>query len=241
MHSPGCGYKFIKYLLFAFNFIFWLAGAAVLGLSIWILANGEITQGLDLDIFGTRIVVIILAAAGGLMLVVGFFGCCGAINESKCLLGLYFASLFVIFGLEVGVAVWAFVEFNSLQGIIDEALRKTTDDSAIDFNESYQKFQQEFECCGTTSICEGFSSNVYQNCSCETSGVGACGVATDLGSCPNSTTPIYTTSCNDAVYNWIYDNLVLLAGIALGIGLTEILGMMVACCLYCRISEDDAF
>lgn len=32
--------------------------------------------------------VYILIAAGGLVMLVGFFGCCGAVRESQCLLGL---------------------------------------------------------------------------------------------------------------------------------------------------------
>lgn len=36
--------------------------------------------------------VYILIAAGALMMVVGFLGCCGAIKESPCMLGLVSAS-----------------------------------------------------------------------------------------------------------------------------------------------------
>lgn len=32
--------------------------------------------------------VYILIGAGGIMMLVGFFGCCGAVRESQCLLGL---------------------------------------------------------------------------------------------------------------------------------------------------------
>jgi len=35
MVNLGCGMKCLKYLLFAFNFIFWVAGIAVLALGIW--------------------------------------------------------------------------------------------------------------------------------------------------------------------------------------------------------------
>ena len=40
-------------------------------------------------VFGLRVLgVYILIAAGALMMVVGFLGCCGAIKESPCMLGL---------------------------------------------------------------------------------------------------------------------------------------------------------
>lgn len=53
--------------------------------------------------------VYILIGAGGLMMLVGFFGCCGAVRESQCLLGSFFACLLVIFGAEIAAGVFGFL------------------------------------------------------------------------------------------------------------------------------------
>lgn len=43
------------------------------------------------------------------MMAVGFFGCCGAMRESQCVLGSFFTCLLVIFAAEVTTGVFAFI------------------------------------------------------------------------------------------------------------------------------------
>merc|ERR1711962_1779557 len=81
--------KCIKYLVFVFNFLFWLAGTRVLAVGLWLRFDSR-TAGLfegddSPSVFFTG--VYILIAAGALMMVVGFLGCCGAIKESPWMLG----------------------------------------------------------------------------------------------------------------------------------------------------------
>uniref|UniRef100_A0A672TBT8 CD81 protein-like n=1 Tax=Sinocyclocheilus grahami TaxID=75366 RepID=A0A672TBT8_SINGR len=83
------GMKCVKYLLFVFNFIFWLMGSLVLAVGLWLRLDPNTVSllgegGPDTFFIG----VYILIAAGGLVMLVGFFGCCGAVRESQCLLGL---------------------------------------------------------------------------------------------------------------------------------------------------------
>uniref|UniRef100_A0A8D2BEG1 CD81 molecule n=1 Tax=Sus scrofa TaxID=9823 RepID=A0A8D2BEG1_PIG len=52
--------------------------------------------------------VYILIGAGALMMVVGFLGCCGAVQESQCMLGLFFGFLLVIFAIEIAAAIWGY-------------------------------------------------------------------------------------------------------------------------------------
>ncbi|TSP79441.1 Tetraspanin-2 [Bagarius yarrelli] len=58
--------------------------------------------------------VYILITAGGLMMLVGFFGCCGAVRESQCLLGSFFACLLIIFAAEVAAGVFGFLNKDTL-------------------------------------------------------------------------------------------------------------------------------
>jgi len=234
-----CVYKIAKYLLFAFNFCFWLAGAAILGVAIWILVDDDIddvVEVADISIYTGSYVLIV---AGAVMLIVGFAGCCGAIKESTCLLGLYFTCLFAIFALEVGAAIWAFLEFNSLQEGIDTALNETAKEKYINDDETYQNFQQNFQCCGTVSITSGFNKaeGCYVNCNCTSSDTEICDSVKASDGCGASTGKIYMTPCNEALYDFVDDNMLLLAGVALGIGLAEVLGMIIAMCLCCKIKD----
>nr|XP_020468947.1 CD9 antigen-like isoform X3 [Monopterus albus] len=80
----------VKYALFIFNFICWLAGSGVLAVGLWLRFDSRTSGLMDVQdspsVFVTG--VYILIAAGALMMIVGFLGCCGAIKESPCMLGL---------------------------------------------------------------------------------------------------------------------------------------------------------
>jgi len=230
-----CVYKLAKYLLFAFNFCFWLAGAAILGVAIWILVDDDISDVIEVaDGINIYTGSYVLIAAGVIMLIVGFAGCCGAMKESTCLLGLYFTCLFAIFALEVGIAIWGFVEYDSLDQAISDSLNGTNV-----YDQTFQNFQKNFKCCGLTTVCDGFNTtHPYLGCDC-TGKDDNCKVFKDDGTCPGSGTgvSIYNTPCDDALYDFVEDNMLLLAGIALGIGLAEVLGMIISMCLCCKIKD----
>ena len=68
-----------------------LSGVAVLGVGIWILVDPDLQDYIDVihvtDEEYFKYAAYILIAFGAFVLVVGFCGCCGAIRNSKCMLG----------------------------------------------------------------------------------------------------------------------------------------------------------
>ncbi|XP_032895016.1 CD81 antigen [Amblyraja radiata] len=114
MGVEGC-MKCIKYLLFVFNFLFWLAGGVVLGVALWLRHDPQTTQVLDTQLEDKPapntffIGVYILIGVGAVMMIVGFLGCYGAIQESQCMLGTFFICLVVLFACEVAAGIWGFV------------------------------------------------------------------------------------------------------------------------------------
>ncbi|XP_066456122.1 tetraspanin-2 [Eleutherodactylus coqui] len=102
----------VKYLLLVFNLIFLLAGSAIIGVGLWLLLAGnikELSEG-DEDVYRFFFIgLYVLIGAGALMMLIGFFGCCGAARESQCLLGTFFICLLVIFAAEVTAGVFAFL------------------------------------------------------------------------------------------------------------------------------------
>ncbi|KAF4096977.1 CD9 antigen isoform X2 [Onychostoma macrolepis] len=152
------GMKCVKYLLFVFNFIFWLMGSLVLAVGLWLRLDPNTVSllgegGPDTFFIG----VYILIAAGGLVMLVGFFGCCGAVRESQCLLGLFFACLLVIFGAEVAAGVFGFLN----KAEIIEEIKKFYDESAGNNgnNATVQSYHGILNCCGSASLCPDAVSN----------------------------------------------------------------------------------
>lgn len=143
------GMKCVKYLLFVFNFIFWLMGSFVLAVGLWLRFDPETVTLLNGDRAPDTffIGVYILIGAGSLVMLVGFFGCCGAVRESQCLLGSFFACLLIIFGAEVAAGVFGFLNKDKIIEDVQSYYKAT-------YNESnngtlISSYQNILNCCGT--------------------------------------------------------------------------------------------
>uniref|UniRef100_A0A4W3HBH1 Tetraspanin n=1 Tax=Callorhinchus milii TaxID=7868 RepID=A0A4W3HBH1_CALMI len=77
------GMKCIKYLIFIFNFLFWVSGIAliVVGILVQTQMNGTFLIS-DSSASGAPIVIIVV---GVVINFVAFFGCCGAWKENYCM------------------------------------------------------------------------------------------------------------------------------------------------------------
>ncbi|XP_072291044.1 CD81 antigen-like [Eucyclogobius newberryi] len=152
----------IKYMLFFLNFIFWLAGGVILGVALWLRHDSQTSNLLILQFENQQapgtfyISVYILIAVGAIMMLVGFLGCYGAIQESQCLLGTFFFFLVILFACEVAAAIWGFMNRDTISkeliNFYDSAYIKAVDvpgtlskDSAIKVLEVFHK---TLNCCG---------------------------------------------------------------------------------------------
>ncbi|XP_039206659.1 CD81 antigen isoform X2 [Crotalus tigris] len=139
MGVEGCT-KCIKYLLFVFNFVFWLAGGIILGVGLWIRHDSQTSVILQSSLEDQSapntfyIGIYILIAVGAVMMFVGFLGCYGAIQESQCLLGTI---------------------AKDLKQFYDQALVESKDkdeNKAKKANAVVKTFQETLNCCGRDSL-----------------------------------------------------------------------------------------
>ncbi|XP_062318610.1 CD81 antigen-like [Osmerus eperlanus] len=161
MALAGCT-KCIKYMLFFFNFVFWLAGGVILGVALWLRHDNQTSSLLLLQFEGNQapgtfyISVYILIAVGAVMMFVGFLGCYGAIQESQCLLGTFFFCLVILFACEVAAGIWGFMNRETISKELitfyDSAYIK-----AVEMSDSPSKkaahhvlevFHETLHCCG---------------------------------------------------------------------------------------------
>uniref|UniRef100_A0A8C7FJU3 CD9 antigen-like n=1 Tax=Oncorhynchus kisutch TaxID=8019 RepID=A0A8C7FJU3_ONCKI len=153
------GMKCVKYLLFIFNFIFWLMGSLVLAVGLWLRFDPETVALLNGDgapdtfFYGVYILII----AGSLVMLVGFFGCCGAIRESQCLLGSFFACLLIIFGAEVAAGVFGFLNKDKIIEDVQNYYIKSYNDNKN--NTMIQNSYHRVDC--EVGIKEFFNSKLY--------------------------------------------------------------------------------
>ncbi|XP_026167833.1 CD9 molecule a isoform X2 [Mastacembelus armatus] len=217
------GIKCVKYLMFVFNFLFWLAGTAVFAIGVWLRLDSK-TKGLfegpdSPYVFYTG--VYILIGAGALMMVVGFLGCCGAIKESPCMLGLFFFFLLIIFAVEVAAGIWGFSNqskvlsditsfymetYNNYKSTEDENLKKTL-----------QLIQTGLNCCGPTGTVVDAAKDT----------------------CPRGDLleELITKSCPDAIDEVFESKLHIIGGVGITIGVVMVFGMIFSMLLCCAIRK----
>ncbi|XP_075693731.1 CD81 antigen [Rhinoderma darwinii] len=159
MGVEGCT-KCIKYMLFVFNFIFWLAGGVILGVALW-LRHEPTTSNLLIQQIGDKQVpatfyigIYIIIAVGAVMMFVGFLGCYGAIQESQCLLGTFFACLVILFACEVAAGIWGFVNreqvSKEIKQFYDEAYeqaRSVKKEESEKAKSVIKVFHESLQCC----------------------------------------------------------------------------------------------
>ncbi|XP_012674289.1 CD9 molecule a isoform X2 [Clupea harengus] len=217
------GYRCLKYLMFFFNVLFWLAGSAVFAVGLWLRFDSK-TKGLfegegSPSVFFTG--VYILIAAGALMMVVGFLGCCGAIQESPCMLGLFFFFLLVIFAMEVAAGIWGFSNQSKVVDDITQFYRQTIQNYKEHRQEALKKtlilIQHGLNCCGPS----GGSFEL------------------DTETCPKrqGLDEFITKSCPDAIDEVFNSKLHIIGGVGIGIGVVMVFGMLFSMMLCCAIRK----
>ncbi|CAJ1050264.1 tetraspanin-2a [Xyrichtys novacula] len=210
------GMKCVKYLLFVFNFIFWLSGLLVLAVGLWLRFDPKTVELLMGDGAPDTffIAVYILLGAGGLMMIVGFFGCFGAVRESQCLLASFFACLLIIFGAEIAAGVFGFI---NKEQIVEEVQKfysnSISDASNANATAIALMYHKTLNCCGG-SVSE-----------------------TTSALCADSP-PEETQDCITAITEFFNERLHIIGYIGIGIAGVMILGMVFSMVLCCAIRNN---
>ncbi|XP_053505761.1 CD9 molecule b isoform X1 [Ictalurus furcatus] len=221
MAALTSGEQAIKYLIFVFNFFIWLAGTGVLAVGLWLRFDKQ-TAGLfqATDAPSTFLVgVYILIVAGALMMVVGFLGCCGALRESQCMLGLFFIFLLIIFAAEVAAGIWGLSNKDKIVQEVKQFYEQTyttyqlTKQPAL--KETLTVIQLGLQCCGPTgTVFDGAADT-----------------------CPKKEglAQLITTSCPAAIDDLFNSKMHIIGGVGIGIGVIMIFGMLFSMLLCCAV------
>jgi len=160
----------IKYMLFATNFLVFIMGCVVLGIGIFAIVNGAalmdlvdeantaLDKDLTLNVFTSAAIILIVVSV--FVVIVTFFGCCGAIKESKCMLGTYFTIILVMFViLIVGSVIGYQASFDKISDELDDTMTKFLDKSQTEgenvdkgklaITKAWNSVQEDYTCCGS--------------------------------------------------------------------------------------------
>ncbi|XP_048051325.1 tetraspanin 34 [Megalobrama amblycephala] len=242
-----CCKGFLKIMMFVFNGVIFLAGAAILAVGIWVTVDRVSLLGfLDhIDDAPPELAQLanlgyVLIGVGAFLTLMGFLGCCGAVKESKCMLLSFFVIVLIIFLIEVAAAVVLIVFEPLVQKFLDDIGEKVgksieknygADES---FTSVWNTTMKELKCCGYNNYTD-FTGSPFVNSTslypdtCCTSSSGRCGQV--------SAQQASITGCFRSLVKLIENNAVLLAGVALGIAALEIAAMVVSMILYKNVGK----
>ncbi|XP_061768184.1 LOW QUALITY PROTEIN: tetraspanin-11 [Nerophis ophidion] len=240
----------LKYLLFVFNSLFWVGGAAVFGVGVWTLV--EKSEFLSLLASSTLAVsAYILILSGGLVVVTGFLGCCAVVREQRSCLSTYFFCLLLIFLIELVAGVLAYVYYQRLSEELKQHLKQhlkqtMTDNYAQPGKEAItlavDKLQQDFKCCGSDNY-QDWTTSVYITSkharrmvpdSCCKSMTPDCGIR-------DHPSNIYNTEggCITKLEQFLADHLLVIGAVGIGVACLQLAGaVLTACFIYLLYKEE---
>uniref|UniRef100_A0A4W3IMW6 Tetraspanin n=1 Tax=Callorhinchus milii TaxID=7868 RepID=A0A4W3IMW6_CALMI len=246
VRSQGDDFTFVnplvKYLLFFFNMLFWTISMVMIAIGVYarLMKHAEAAMAcLAVD------PAILLIVVGSLMFLITFCGCVGSLRENICLLQT---------GLTLPLTLPFARARAKVSEIINNAIIHYRDD--LDLQNLIDYGQKQFGCCGGTSY-QDWTRNMYFNCTMENPSRERCSVP--YSCCLHSKEEkvintmcgqgmqsldylsaekfIYTNGCIDKLVNWIHSNLFLLGGVALGLAIPQLVGILLSQILINQIKD----
>ncbi|KAM4796020.1 CD63 antigen [Rhinophrynus dorsalis] len=222
------GMKCVKYLMFLFNFLFWVCGIALIALGIYLqiqLNNTLIMKNASSS--GAPIVII---AVGVVIFFISFFGCCGAAKENYCMVTTFAILVVLIFLVEIAAAIAGYIFKDKVRDAFETSFKDGMSkyNETKDITDSIDTLQRDFKCCGANNSQDWSKIGPFKG---TTIVPDSCCVNITKGCGRTLSTPINEVGCVEGINNWIKANVAIVAGVALGIAFFEILGIIFACCL----------
>lgn len=264
----GCGASCLKVLMFIFNGLFFVFGAALLGIGIWLRVDpnisekfNEIAVGTDDMFMAATIVVIVI---GAMIFLIGFFGCCGACTENSCMLCTFIVFISIIFVLEIVAAILAGVFHKELgTSLRDEMAQQaiqhvepintngTNDATSL----AWHRMQEDLKCCGGNDYSDYKNSSHFntpanrlpKTCCLLTNDDAENPMVKDWPACQNEYTTdnpgveLFADGCYTSLVDWLESKAMILVGVAIGVAVLQIMGLIFACCLRREIAKTKEY
>jgi len=214
----------IKYLMFFFNFLFWLSGLVLIVIGAIIRDKyGDYFSYADNKFANAAVFIIIV---GVVVFIIGFLGCCGAVKENYCMVTTFAVLLAIIFILEIVAGALGFTYKKKVDSVAKAALDKAvTQYGTVEGEKKLLDWAQDaFKCCGSAG------ANDYV----KSTNATLCAVGKGVASCHKGgkcTGQLYSDGCRKGFIDFIKGKLVVIGAVAVGIAFIQLLGIIFACFL----------
>ncbi|KAJ8265555.1 hypothetical protein COCON_G00146540 [Conger conger] len=224
------GLKCVKFLLFFFNFLFWLCGITLIVVGVLVqvaLHNTAVMKNAS-----SSVAPLVVIGVGVVIFFVSFFGCCGAWKESYCMVTTFAILVSIIIIIEIAAAIGGYIFWGKLSGIVNDELKDMISkykNGTRDFRKSIDNLQKCLNCCGMNSTADWKylrkdKTSVPDSC-CKniTQGCGNGNMHNDV--------VVYQKGCRIALEAFLRKNVLWVVIAALVIAFLQIMGVVFACLL----------
>jgi len=233
----NCCDSMLNKLVAIFNFFLFLIGAILIGVGTYIhVQMSDYLNYFDDSYINASVLFIIL---GAIVLILGFFGCCGACTENSCMMFTFATLLALVVIAEVGAAIAVYVFRGEVNTIVTDKMNEglanyEQGDKYKGVTDTWNAVQSDFKCCGVSNYTNWKDTpygkevtGVPMTC-CKTAsegcGNGMFGSEADLSK-------INQDGCVQLLEEFIVDKVAVIGGIGIGIALLQIVGVLVSCML----------
>jgi len=231
----GCGCLTVKYLVFLFNLLFLLSGLVLIAVGgLAQVFFKEYVQFFNNELSTPAMAIIVL---GCVILVISFFGCCGAKKENICMLRTFAGLMGVILILELAGGIAVAIMKSQVQDLLEENMQKSMNEYGLK-NDSivtltWDEMQKDYGCCGTKNSTDWEDTWFYTNHT-DAFPASCCAHPNDEGFCKDL---VYENGCFGALRDAGKAHMVIIAGVALGIAVLQAIGIWMSCCLIKGVRE----
>jgi len=181
---------------------------------------------------------IALMVVGSIVFIVAFFGCCGAIRESHCMIVTFAVFLLVILIVKIAIGIVAFVTIH--KGGWEDAVRDTITNTFGNYtlgetnalNDEVDSLQRNLECCGVDGPTYWMDRGFKQI-------PRSCCINPDPNTRCDSQDQVFQDGCVDRLKELLKTIGIALGAIAIAVGVVEIIGVVFALCLASSIKNKD--
>ncbi|XP_026067549.1 leukocyte surface antigen CD53 [Carassius auratus] len=214
--------KCLKYTMCVVNFIFFVCGATVFGLGIYLMTSSRFSSLLPtlqaVNIANSLFII------GIIITCVSFLGFLGALKENRCLLISFFILLFLLMLAELAAACLLLLYENQIGAFIEkdlkDGLEKSKDSrSNKTVEDDWDQVQKTLHCCGIKNHTE-WGPNVPKSCNIQI-----------------NETVYWQEGCYTKLKNAFEGNLLNTGIGVIVVCVIEVLGMCFSMTLFCHISR----
>ncbi|CAB3400203.1 unnamed protein product [Caenorhabditis bovis] len=226
----GCGNKCIKYFFWLLNFLFFVLGGIILGLSIWLRIDSSsltnVANSVQLDVRFLEnfyYLLYVTIGIGAALLILGFFGCCGSCCESVCTISIYFILVLILFVVEIVAVVLYFVNKQQLFEGFSTIFRNefvAHYNTNANIQQILDQIQRNMQCCGAFGCNDYLSFGAFPS-SCQ------CATLTQPG-------------CATQLWNTLESNLIYVGIVGIIVLVVEIFAMIFSCVIISAVREKRA-